>query len=162
MLKTNSKAFLLKVDHYITSRFVVWYDDNESFLPAAKRNQINTALDSNDMKMISNIILESFYIQAIKNTPAAKRAAVDHRYSVDVYRCFKNWASGLPFILNCDYYYKVSAIDLLGDMLEETDEERNKFSESQAEEMLTLVLYKRLLHHDNQLINIMKGGFKNV
>lgn len=60
------------------------------------------------------------------------------------YYFFEEWASGLPSALDAMYYYNISAVDLLGDILEETEEERNRYTERQAEEMLTKLLFREI------------------
>lgn len=57
---------------------------------------------------------------------------------------FTEWAQGLPLVLDCDYYVSRSAIDDLGDILEETPEERRRFSERQAEATLTWLIFREL------------------
>ncbi len=57
---------------------------------------------------------------------------------------FRDWAQGLPTALNTCYYYNVSAIDLLADWLEETESEKSKYNESEAEEMITRLVYREL------------------
>lgn len=57
---------------------------------------------------------------------------------------FEEWAAGLPAILDTRYYYNVSAVDLLGDMLEETAEERAKYDESDAEHLLTYLIFREI------------------
>lgn len=59
------------------------------------------------------------------------------------YEVFKDWAQGLALNL-FDYYYNVSAVDLLGNMLEQTDQERHKYNERQAEETLTRLIYREI------------------
>lgn len=59
------------------------------------------------------------------------------------YDAFKEWAQGLALNL-FDYYYNVSAVDLLGDILEQTQEERAKYTEQQAEELLTRLIYREI------------------
>ena len=70
-------------------------------------------------------------------------------YTAQRYRnrqaAFCDWASGLPSIFDTDYYYNVSAVDLLGDILEETPEERARFSEEQAEEKISYLIYSELI-----------------
>ena len=61
------------------------------------------------------------------------------------FETFRDWAQGLPAALNTCYYYNVSAIDLLADWLEETDSEKSKYSECQAEEMITRLIYRELI-----------------
>lgn len=54
---------------------------------------------------------------------------------------FEDWASGLALGGLFLYYYNVSAVDLLGDILQETQTERNKYSEQDAERLLTYLIY---------------------
>ena len=58
---------------------------------------------------------------------------------------FRDWAQGLPTALNTCYYYNVSAVNLLADWLEETESEKEKYSESEAEEMITRLIYRELI-----------------
>lgn len=57
---------------------------------------------------------------------------------------FKDWLQGLPFSIG-DYYYNVSAVEILGDILEETETERAKYSETEAAELLTRMLYREII-----------------
>ena len=50
---------------------------------------------------------------------------------------FYEWDSGLPCVLDCGYFYNRSAVADLGDILEETEEEKKRFDEMHAEDMLT-------------------------
>lgn len=47
-------------------------------------------------------------------------------------------------MVDSSYYCNVSAIDLLADWLEETEEEKKRFTEDQAEEKITYLLYREL------------------
>lgn len=57
---------------------------------------------------------------------------------------FVEWLSGLPSVLDPTYYYKESAIDLLGDMLEETEEEKSRYEEMEAEILLSKLIYREI------------------
>lgn len=59
-------------------------------------------------------------------------------------RDFEDWAQGLPSILNTCYYYNRSAVDDLAAILEETDSEKNHYTEQQAEARLTVLIYREL------------------
>lgn len=54
---------------------------------------------------------------------------------------FARFGSGLPFNI-FDYYYNVSAIDLVGDLLDETEEERSRYSESDAERLMSYLIFR--------------------
>lgn len=58
---------------------------------------------------------------------------------------FTEWAAGLPSILDTCYYYNRSAVDDLGQILEETEQEKARFTEQQAEQRLTYLIYSELV-----------------
>lgn len=51
----------------------------------------------------------------------------------------------MPSILDTCYYYNRSAVDDLGAILEETAEEKARYSEAQAETLLTSLIYRELV-----------------
>lgn len=57
---------------------------------------------------------------------------------------FCNWAAGLPSIIDTCYYYNISAVDLLGDICEETAAERSKYTEEQAERTMSYLIYREI------------------
>lgn len=57
---------------------------------------------------------------------------------------FVYWCSGLPAILNSCYYYNRSAVDDLGAILEESESEKNQYTEHQAADFLTKIIYREL------------------
>ena len=56
---------------------------------------------------------------------------------------FKQWGSGLACGGLFDYFL-FSAVNVLGDILEETAEERNRYTEEQAENVLTYLIYREV------------------
>lgn len=63
---------------------------------------------------------------------------------INEFEAFERWAQGLPSAFNFDYYLGGQAVDDLGNILEETEEERNRFSYQQAEETLTRLIYREV------------------
>lgn len=57
---------------------------------------------------------------------------------------FIDWAQGLPSVLDTLYFYNRSAVDDLGAILEETEQEKNRYTEQQAEQLLTSLIYREL------------------
>lgn len=56
------------------------------------------------------------------------------------------------------YYYNRSAVDDLGEILEETDEEKAKYSEQQAEELLSRLIYREMEEaHRREFIRKIKA-----
>lgn len=54
-------------------------------------------------------------------------------------KAFEDWLQGLPRGLGNFYLHE--AVRDLGDILEETEEERNRYTEDQAEKKLTYMIY---------------------
>lgn len=57
---------------------------------------------------------------------------------------FEEWCQGLPAVIDTASYYLHPAVDLVGDILEQTKEERAKYSEPEAESMMTYLIYKEI------------------
>ena len=57
---------------------------------------------------------------------------------------FRDWCAGLSSVLDTCYYYNRSAVDDLGAILEETEEEKARFTEQEAEQLLTDLIYREL------------------
>lgn len=102
--------------------------------------------------IVDGIDLEYFELEVAPTFSAACKLILtacenEKRYSRshNGFDTFKDWAQGLPSAFNTLYYYNVSAVDLLADWLEETDSEKAKYSESEAEEMITRLIYRELV-----------------
>ena len=117
MLRSNSKAVVAKIHQYIVDEI------DPDYFGLAEAPDFPTAC-----KLI---------LTACENEKQYSRS----RSGLDT---FRDWAQGLPTALNTCYYYNVSAVNLLADWLEETDIEKSKYSESQAEEMITRLIYREL------------------
>jgi len=63
---------------------------------------------------------------------------------VSFHKLFEDWAQGLPSLLDTCYYCNRSAVDDLGTILEQTEEERNRYSEEQAEALLTYLIAREI------------------
>lgn len=121
MLKTNSKKVKEKIKNYI----IELYDDKGYDVPKATNFD---EMKENIKKVSYNDVIS--YELARKST---------------LFAAFESWCSGLPYLLNtADYYCYNSAIDILGDILEETEEERSRFSELEAEKKITYLIFKEI------------------
>lgn len=58
---------------------------------------------------------------------------------------FTDWCSGLPSALDCCYWYNRSAVDDLGDILQQTPEKKAKYTEGQAEKELTRLICREIM-----------------
>ena len=122
MLKTNSKKARENVRNYIIERFTPeGYTDNPP----------------QEFEQIAAFILDCFRSEKWHLNE-------DFRYYKTEQAAFADWCAGLPSVLDTYYYYNRSAVDDLGAVLEETDEEKARYTEEQAESTLTLLIYREL------------------
>ena len=123
MLKTNSKKARENVRNYIIARFTPeGYTDNPP----------------QEFSKIARFILATF-----RN--AEYHLPEDFRYyRNNEFAAFADWCAGLPSVLDTYYYCNRSAVDDLGAILEESEEEKARYTEEQAESTLTLLIYREL------------------
>lgn len=118
MIRSNSKKAIENIRKYIIDNFES-YDRDINF---------------EDFKEVRDYIKEVFDIE-LGNFRVKQ---------IGLYNAFKEWCQGLPSVLDTCYYYNRSAIKDLGDILEESEEERNKYSEEDAEERLTQLIFREV------------------
>lgn len=88
-----------------------------------------------DFPKVAAFILDTF----------RKEKMSDFRYrDCNEFAAFTDWCQGLPSVLDTCYYYNRSAVDDLGRILEETAEEKARFTEAEAERRLTWLIYREL------------------
>ena len=122
MLKTNSKQVKEKIRALISELF-----DASSY----DREDLNNADVSEQIKFIAVTCWHEvgFY----------------HEKCGETYQSvFTHWCEGLPSLLDTASYYLHSAIKILGDILEQTETERNRYTEPEAEKLLTYLIYKEV------------------
>lgn len=87
-------------------------------------------------------ILKSFEREKLNNDLAYKAGRVSKR------DLFIEWMSGLPssFPVSCDIFLGY-ATEWLGNILDETETEKQKYSDSKAERTACLILYRELNKH---------------
>lgn len=129
MLRSNTKKAVAKIKAYIMQDIDTLYD-NYNYFPATEDEAIAS---------MYGIFLSEKTYELQRN-----------RY-INEYEIFKDWAQGLALGGLFCYYYNRSAVDDLGDILEETTEERGKYSEQEAEEMLTKLIYREFVRAYNRI-----------
>ena len=117
MLKTNSKKARENVRDYIINHFC---PDGYDFLG-----------DSHDWETVARYIMAQFEHEKPRNCGYRKEIFVE-------------WCAGLPSVLDTCYYYNRSAVDDLGEILDETETEKARYTEQQAETMITRLIYAEL------------------
>lgn len=129
MLKTNSKKAKENLQQYIINHF-----DGTGY----------TDTPPEQWHDIATFIINTFRSEKYNCT-------ADYRYyKNNELIAFVDWASGLPSVLDTCYFYNRSAVDDLGDILEETQEERDKYTETDAEQCFTRLIYRTLIMEVNK------------
>ena len=139
MLKTNSKKVKETIKTYIIDQFKIWCDDNIKYDDDLKN------ADLNNYEIACNKIVEKFYKEGVKGIKYSRSATLQDK--------FYDWCSGMIYIINTDYFLG-TAVDLLGEWLEETEEEKARYTESQAQKLITNLLYREITKHATN-INIL-------
>ena len=121
MLKTNSKKARENIRNYIV----------ENFSP---ENYTDTP--PTDYHGIALFIYDTFRSE--------KWNGMEKYYRGNEWKAFLDWCSGLPSVLDTCYFYNRSAVEDLGNILEETETERKQYEESTAENLLTMLIYNEI------------------
>lgn len=124
MLKTNSKIVRERIKNYIIDNFSFENYKNEGIVEPKTFHEI------------ANFIWDSF---------------MDCQSEHDLYcknrqELFSDWCCGLPSILDTTpYHYLGSAVDLLGNILEETESEKARFDEMDAVRLMDYLIYREII-----------------
>lgn len=124
MLKTNSKKARENIREYIVNHF-----DPSNYTDRAPES----------WPEIAAFILETFANEKTYSTKYMYRAMLSDE------KVFIDWCQGLPSVLDTCYYYNRSAVDDLGAILEESESEKARYSESDAEKLLTHLIFRELM-----------------
>ena len=122
MLKTNSKKACENIRNYIVSI----YNDEE------QDTKQNAPFEEIAKTVYKTFITEKWQYQGERNYYKTEQSG------------FENWLQGLPSILDVGYYYKREAKADLQNILEQTDEQASKYTESQSEATLTYLIYREI------------------
>lgn len=125
-MKSTRKEVKDRIHSYIESRF-----DPTNY--GRKQEEFTTFHD------IAVYIFETFSDEYRLKDPQTLR------YYRTQENAFISWLQGLPSVLDPEYYYKGSAVDLVGNWMQETEEERNRFTEDQAEYYASRLIYREIM-----------------
>ena len=136
MLKTNSKKAIENIKKYICDNVNFDYDTvNEKYYYVMRLEERNAYGE--------NIDIFSVYAYALYYIMYDEVVYLDNR-GLTMYEYFTHWCEGLPGVLNTGYYLNRSAVQDLGDILEQTEAERSKYTESEAEKKITYLMWREI------------------
>lgn len=128
MLRTNTKKAKQNIRGYII----------ENFCPDDYAENFGTISEGASFAEVARYILNIFRAERWNSSE-------DFRYYHNSEAAaFADYCAGLPMILDTCYYYNRSAVDDLGEILEETEDEKHRYTEEQAEQCLTSLIYREL------------------
>ena len=78
-----------------------------------------------------------------KDWGAYRYPGLGRQFGYSIEEAFKHWAGGLPNDL-FDYIAAGDTVELVGDMLEQTEAERSKYSDSEACDLLTHLILREI------------------
>jgi hypothetical protein len=123
MLKTNSKKARENIQQYIM----------DNFSPESYTDENITGFEN-----IAAFILNTFRSEKYS-------CKEDYRYYGNCeLDAFIDWCAGLPSLLDTCYYYNRSAVADVAKILEQSESENEKYSESESERLLTMLIYREL------------------
>lgn len=132
-LKTNSKA----VNEKIKKLIIDCYNDSTEYY-AFEGRQMAT-----DYNGICKDILSAFDTEKVKHNLQYKAGRISKQ------DLFMDWMQGLPtaFSIADDIFYFGDAVDYVGDLLEQTESEKAKYTTEQAEKLACYLFYRELTKH---------------
>lgn len=138
MIKTNSKELNAKIKNLI----IECYNDSEEYYGFEGRTM---ATNYND---ICKDILNAFENEKVKHDCQYKAGRISKQ------DLFMDWMQGLPtaFSISDDIFYFNDALDYLGELLEQTENEKAKYTTEQAEKTACYLFYRELTKHASKAI----------
>lgn len=126
MLKTNNKKAINNLKIYIINHC----DFSDYDCIKQPKNE--------DFKEYAKAIYQDF-IDCAYSTINDKKY-----FNFNEFNAFIYYMSGLPSHGLGDYYCGYNANNILGDILEESEEERNRYSKDDSEKLLTYLIYRTI------------------
>lgn len=126
-IKTNSKQAITAVHNYIMDGFSI--DSDKGIIDADNYNR--------DFPTIAKLIFDDFINQ--KGWEIGRFGSTQ--------QLFVDWLQGLPSVIDSCYYYNRSAVQDLGNILNQTESERNRYTEQQAEQTLSYLIFREIYKH---------------
>ena len=128
MLKTNSKKVKEKIRAYLLKSFTD-YEEN----PQGDRSASE----------VFRYIGEGIAAEKLCYSKERRASRFMAFYKGSIGEVIKDYCEGLGGLFDTSYYVR-PCIDIVGDILEETKEERQRFSESEAEDLMTYLISREL------------------
>lgn len=132
-MKTNCEKAIENIKNYILENFDPVGAGYEEYY------YFENLPDTKKWEECKKIIKKVVYNEKIKHD-----FRIRHKNYINYKMFFTEWCQGLPTILNTIYYYKPIAKKIVMEILEESEEEAERYTEEEAETLLTHLLYREI------------------
>ena len=136
MLKTNSKKAIDNIWAYLEGFTDIINDERIAYHPEFNYLQPGNRHD------IATFIYYTYEVEKKKNDNLWNAGRITDQ------ALFNEWAQGLSMCGVFDYYtYRddTNPVNILGDILEETENERNRYNKDAAADLLTNLIYREVI-----------------
>ena len=143
MLKTNSKKARENIRTYILNNIDLDDLRMQLVVEALRKNKALDVYKSS----LPRVDVFSIAAQEIDNAFFLEKLHFNKDYEagrVNRAALFRDWCAGLPGILDTCYFYNRSALKDVQNILEQTDSEAARYTETQAENLLTSMIYREI------------------
>ena len=145
MRRTNTKQVKEAIIKMIMENATVWVNENREYFAEDPKRKQYAGIDPTNratFPQLCDLILSQFYIEKVEN---------DNRWNAGRttrQELFEDWARGLTSAIPSDFWtYHEDPRDILGDILEQTEAERKKYTEEESALLLTRLIYREIVGH---------------
>ena len=137
MIKTNSKIFRENLKKYIVGCF-----NFEQYTEDTGKT-LEHSFDSVKVAILESFNKEKYYSNSYALAHGVRPSTM-----------FRDWCCGLPTYLICDDFVLGNAVETLGNLLEQTETEKARYSEMDSMNLLIDLIYRELTRWKEQLWEI--------
>lgn len=146
MLKTNSKAVKTAIREFIATGAIDWaisaneYDRENGYEPMAEAVELEKLSSKGEenadvQKAAAALVWKCFQ----NDTKGDYRIGREPMQSI-----FDSWLRGLPGVVGSEDFLLRSAVDFMAGILQESEAEKAKYSESDAEELAAYLVWREV------------------
>lgn len=146
MLKTNSKAVKTAIREFIAAGAIDWaiesneYDRENGYEPMAEAVELeklsSKGEENTDVQKAAAVLVWKYFQNDIK---------YDYRLGREpMQSIFDSWIRGLPGVVDSEDFLFCNAVDFMAGILQESEAEKAKYSESDAEELAIYLIWREV------------------
>lgn len=146
MLKTNSKAVKTAIREFIATGAIDWaiegneYDRENGYEPMAEAVELEKLSSKGEENADVQKAAIAFVWKCFQND-----IKYDYRLGREpMQSIFDSWVRGLPGVVRSEDFLFCNAVDFMAGILQESEAEKAKYSESDAEELAIYLIWREV------------------